>query len=421
MVDRRALVAKRNADEVIERALVADLDALWERAWRGGVFDSALFDAFLPGIIERYGLAFGEVAAQWFEALIGSQATIAAPVGRAAVNSARWVLAPYRDAAAGVAAGVARDRLMASMVRHAKRAGRDTLHLSVRATPGVLYARRLSGAENCDFCVVLASRGPVYGTALKAGEPGNRFHDGCDCDIVPVRGRWMPDSGNPRGVSWVGESPGYDFEKLYVAEYKPYWAKNDTIDDVVAKRGKARAAQRTPGKPGRPKGAKNKPKLGGAGGAGKPPTRKSSASGAFDRDKNLVPRVKPSKQGTITVEQGASTDDVELRVGRILAERGMNVTHRAVVNIDRHKNPDLGIDGEIWEIKSPKGSSEKNTINNQFRRGKKQAEYIVLNLARCGIPDHIAIQQAERRFFGTFQFKKMIIIDKSEEVYHYIL
>ena len=163
-MDRRALVAKRNADEVIERALVADLDALWERAWRGGVFDSALFDAFLPGIIERYGLAFGEVAAQWFEALIGSQATIAAPVGRAAVNSARWVLAPYRD----VAAGVARDRLMASMVRHAKRAGRDTLHLSVRATPGVLYARRLSGAENCDFCVVLASRGPVYGTALKA-------------------------------------------------------------------------------------------------------------------------------------------------------------------------------------------------------------------------------------------------------------
>ena len=39
MGDRRALVGKRNADEVIERALVADLDALWERAWRGGVFD----------------------------------------------------------------------------------------------------------------------------------------------------------------------------------------------------------------------------------------------------------------------------------------------------------------------------------------------------------------------------------------------
>lgn len=242
-MDRRALVAKRNADEVIERALVADLDALWERAWRGGVFDSALFDAFLPGIIERYGLAFGEVAAQWFEALIGSQATIAAPVGRAAVNSARWVLAPYRDAAAGVAAGVARDRLMASMVRHAKRAGRDTLHLSVRATPGVLYARRLSGAENCDFCVVLASRGPVYGTALKAGEPGNRFHDGCDCDIVPVRGTWVPDGDAPMKMRWEGESPGYDFEKLYVAEYKPYWRQGFTINDVVKRRADTRAAE----------------------------------------------------------------------------------------------------------------------------------------------------------------------------------
>lgn len=422
MVDRRALRAKRKADKVIERALIADLDALWARAQLpGGGIDEVLLTEFLPGIVQRYGLAYGEVAAQWFEALIGSPPVVASISNADVVaNSVRYVLRPYRQAAVSVA-GVVRDRLAASMVRHAKRGGRDTLDLSVKATPGVLYARRLSGVTNCDFCVVLASRGPVYGNPLKAGEVGNRFHDGCDCEIVPVRGKWVPDASAPMKMRWEGENPGYDFEKLYLEEYKPYWRPGVTMDDVVARRGKARAAQRTPGKPGRPKGSKNKPTLAGAGGAGKPPTRKSSASGAFDRDNNLVPRVKPAKQGTITVEQGALTDDVELRVGRILAERGMNITHRAVVNIDKHKNPDLGIDGEIWEIKSPKGSSEKNTINNQFRRGKKQAECFVLNLARCGIPDHIAIQQAERRFFGTLQFKKMIIIDKSEEVYHYIL
>lgn len=255
MVDRRALTAKRKADKVIERALIADLDALWARAQLpGGGIDEVLLTEFLPGIVQRYGLAYGEVAAQWFEALIDSAPVVAStPNADVVANSVRYVLRPYRQAAVSVAGGVVRDRLVASMVRHAKRAGRDTLDLSVQATPGVLYARRLSGATNCDFCVVLASRGPVYGNPLAAGEAGNRFHDGCDCDIVPVRGKWVPDSGNPRGASWVGENPGYDFEKLYLEEYKPFWRPGATMDDVVAKRGKARVAATPKGKPGRPK------------------------------------------------------------------------------------------------------------------------------------------------------------------------
>ncbi|WP_311777833.1 VG15 protein [Trueperella abortisuis] len=258
---------------MIERALIADLDALWARAQLpGGGIDEVLLTEFLPGIVQRYGLAYGEVAAQWFEALIDSAPVVAStPNADVVANSVRYVLRPYRQAAVSVAGGVVRDRLVASMVRHAKRAGRDTLDLSVKATRGVLYARRLSGPSNCDFCVVLASRGPVYGNPLAAGEVGNRFHDGCDCDIVPVRGRWMPDSGNPRGVSWVGESPGYDFEKLYLEEYKPFWWPGATMDDVVAKRGKARVAATPKGKPGRPKGSKNRPTLAGAGGASKPP------------------------------------------------------------------------------------------------------------------------------------------------------
>lgn len=119
--------------------------------------------------------------------------------------------------------------------------------------------------------MVLASRGPVYGNPLAAGEAGNRFHDGCDCDIVPVRGKWVPDGSVPMGVRWEGESPGYDFEKLYLEEYKPFWRPGATMDDVVAKRGKARVAATPKGKPGRPKGSKNRPALAGAGGGSKPP------------------------------------------------------------------------------------------------------------------------------------------------------
>lgn len=47
------------------------------------------------------------------------------------------------------------------------------------------WARVLRGAVNCGFCVMLATRGPVYRSHVDAG--GVRaYHDGCDCLIVPV-------------------------------------------------------------------------------------------------------------------------------------------------------------------------------------------------------------------------------------------
>lgn len=73
----------------------------------------------------------------------------------------------------------------------------------------VAYARVLSGPQNCGFCVMLASRGPVYSSASKAGAKGikgtgstwtpsseypNSFHDSCDCLVVPVydpEGEWL--------------------------------------------------------------------------------------------------------------------------------------------------------------------------------------------------------------------------------------
>lgn len=53
------------------------------------------------------------------------------------------------------------------------------------------YARMLTGTDNCPFCVMLASRGPVYrqttavATTDSAGDE-RRYHDSCDCIAVPV-------------------------------------------------------------------------------------------------------------------------------------------------------------------------------------------------------------------------------------------
>lgn len=84
--------------------------------------------------------------------------------------------------------------------RHAKAAGRDAQVDAARHDPRALgYARRVTGAYTCAFCTMLSSRGPIYRSASAAlirheggvatGEP---YHDGCDCEAVPVfdRNNW---------------------------------------------------------------------------------------------------------------------------------------------------------------------------------------------------------------------------------------
>ena len=49
---------------------------------------------------------------------------------------------------------------------------------------GVRYARVPTGGVTCAFCMMLASRGAVYGSRDTAGEMG-QYHKHCDCKIVP--------------------------------------------------------------------------------------------------------------------------------------------------------------------------------------------------------------------------------------------
>lgn len=51
------------------------------------------------------------------------------------------------------------------------------------------FARIPQGETTCDFCIMLASRGPVYHTAETAGAL-TKYHPHCDCLIMPVWGSY---------------------------------------------------------------------------------------------------------------------------------------------------------------------------------------------------------------------------------------
>lgn len=112
--------------------------------------------------------------------------------------------AVVRDVVAG--------RIVAAGSRHVRAVARqmvaDTVQFgsardAVTKKPARIgFARVLSGAEDCGFCAMLASRGPVYkeDTVVRRRD-GRRYHDHCDCVAVLV----------VEGQDWEGRA---EYEKL---------------------------------------------------------------------------------------------------------------------------------------------------------------------------------------------------------------
>lgn len=112
----------------------------------------------------------------------------------------------------------------AAVARHVEMAGRDGMVATSRADARALgWARVGTGRENCAFCTMLISRGPVYKSARQAGVDADdraaiaaagaesmlglmtQWHDGCDCIAVPVFDE----------DSWPGRAQFLDAEELW--------------------------------------------------------------------------------------------------------------------------------------------------------------------------------------------------------------
>ena len=93
-------------------------------------------------------------------------------------------------------------------------------------TQPTAWARVLSGAENCGFCVILASRGPVYSSAENAGRGEasdrdyaagvNTYHANCDCLAVPIYDY----------AKWPGRDQWLAAERVYKHVISQKWSES---------------------------------------------------------------------------------------------------------------------------------------------------------------------------------------------------
>lgn len=181
-----AQVAEFGAAQVqIEGLITRDLRELWSGLdlSRPGAARDLLLEV-TPLLVVQYGQIAAGVAAEFFEDVASAAALV--PVvdhSLAAAGSVRWAVGPLFEGRAEDALGM----LTGAATKHVAQYGRDTIHESTKRTGGYSYARIPGGGDTCDFCIMLASRGAVYGSTLRAGGDGNDYHERCYCVPTPVR------------------------------------------------------------------------------------------------------------------------------------------------------------------------------------------------------------------------------------------
>ncbi|MEL4505284.1 hypothetical protein AAEX63_11875 [Luteococcus sp. H138] len=112
------------------------------------------------------------------------------------------------------------------------------------------------------------------------------------------------------------------------------------------------------------------------------------------------------------VPAGVTVAPHEMTTARALAAHGANVVLLSLLHGEGIKNPDAAMDGEVWEFKAPQGASERSTIDSQFRRARAQSRRIVIDLARCGLSEQLAVRQCAYRFYGQRRINRLLVLDK---------
>ena len=144
----------------------------------------------LPAIVDTYGGATAEAAAEMYEAVLFAELNITRNVPIAEI-SVDGMESSVRYAAGSIFDGdpsKAFDILRKALDYYVKLPARNTVEENVIADKklGARYARVPQGDTTCEFCVMLASRGFVYRSKKSADPIEGRGGYHTDCDCLPV-------------------------------------------------------------------------------------------------------------------------------------------------------------------------------------------------------------------------------------------
>ena len=123
-----------------------------------------------------------------------------------------------------------------------------------------------------------------------------------------------------------------------------------------------------------------------------------------------------NKFGTIDISQLKSPPEkAEFETAKYLAEKGKNIVFIRPSSIPNQHRPEILMDGIEWEIKCPKGKSQR-TIENNMRKAIMQSCFIIFDLRSIKLSEKQCISLLEKQFHSRSKVKKLLIIKKNGEL-----
>lgn len=201
-------------------------------------------------IVDTYGLAAGELGAQWYEYCHGLKydrgytAIVGKPSRYSVKSDADAVIDKLFSGETGTEAMVA--SLAGVVVNQVQKSSRDVILDNLDAEYKAAIAARDYGkargmgycrvphGDACAFCIMLASRGFVYAseeTATTSKRTGGKYHEHCTCTAVP-----FAEAGSIRGYGRT--LAGYEDRYL---DARALWKSKDRPEELDERIAKAKA------------------------------------------------------------------------------------------------------------------------------------------------------------------------------------
>lgn len=131
-------------------------------------------------------------------------------------------------------------RLVGSTQYLALEGGRQVMQRSIKTDDQATGWARVTDADPCAWCAMLASRGPVYKSAQTAGDPrqgGDRYHDHCGCQAWPAFTHDEPFIGIAEQLydDWLRETRGRG-GKHAVNAFRRWWESEGRVGYTAPER-----------------------------------------------------------------------------------------------------------------------------------------------------------------------------------------
>ena len=104
----------------------------------------------------------------------------------------------------------------------------------------------------------------------------------------------------------------------------------------------------------------------------------------------------------------------ELSTIKFLADCGHDIELIPKINIEGIHTPDIWMDGEPWEMKSPCGKSN-SVIRNNLQTAARQSNNVIIDLRRVKRDEARCLREIEREFAYSRRISKIIVITKSQK------